>query len=113
MVSTTAEGCQINSVDPGTKSSSNGFKAVGAQGDCNQRCKAETSFQCEAFITTGLTSEWPSFLNSGLGGPCLLLGTLDRNISLMAHSKYYLQDLKCASRGFPFPAPRSVNHRVV
>ncbi|CAJ0583257.1 unnamed protein product, partial [Mesorhabditis spiculigera] len=84
--SSPAEGCQIQGVDPGTKPSSNGFKAVGAQGDCNQRCQVETAFACQAFITTG-----PN-------GPCMLFGTLDRNISLLHYSKYYLQDLKCATQ---------------
>ncbi|KAE9555386.1 hypothetical protein FO519_001398 [Halicephalobus sp. NKZ332] len=76
-------GCRIDSVDPRTQPSSAGFKAVGAQQDCAARCVAETSFSCEAYVTTGP------------GGPCVLHGPIDRVVEVLVMSSWYLQDINC------------------
>jgi len=94
-----ATGCRIDNVDPASDISSKGYKvwkqlsmlqeylfqAVGAQQDCEARCKAETVFNCRAY------------LSSGPGTPCVLYGEIDRQIIVLRKSKYYLQDMDCVA----------------
>jgi hypothetical protein len=48
-----ASPCTIANVDPMSQPSSNGYKSVGTQADCNAACLAETSFVCGGYMTTG------------------------------------------------------------
>ena len=76
-------GCRFNDIDPQTRPSTVGFKAVGAQASCASKCAAETSFKCEAYSTTGP------------GGPCVLHGAVDSPTNVVIMSSWYLQDLNC------------------
>uniref|UniRef100_A0AC35TN51 C2H2-type domain-containing protein n=1 Tax=Rhabditophanes sp. KR3021 TaxID=114890 RepID=A0AC35TN51_9BILA len=61
-------GCKIRNIDANSRPSSKNFRAVGNQPSCMARCKAETNFQCQAFITAGPKTS------------CLLFGTVDRSV---------------------------------
>uniref|UniRef100_A0A914PMT4 Uncharacterized protein n=1 Tax=Panagrolaimus davidi TaxID=227884 RepID=A0A914PMT4_9BILA len=76
-------GCRFYDIDPQSKPSTLGFKAVGAQASCSSKCAAETSFKCEAYATTGP------------GGPCVLHGAVDSPTNVILMSSWYLQDLNC------------------
>uniref|UniRef100_A0A0N4Z6U2 Apple domain-containing protein n=1 Tax=Parastrongyloides trichosuri TaxID=131310 RepID=A0A0N4Z6U2_PARTI len=81
-------GCRIDNIDSNSKPSAN-FKAVGRQQSCNTKCKAETRFKCEAYIT------------AGEGTSCILFGTITKPVMQVTHSVYYLQDINCTAGKTP------------
>uniref|UniRef100_A0A914WDX9 Apple domain-containing protein n=1 Tax=Plectus sambesii TaxID=2011161 RepID=A0A914WDX9_9BILA len=79
-----SEACEIKNVDPQSKPSSKGYKAVGKADDCGAMCAAETSFICEAYLT------------KGPGDQCILYGKIDQHTTVLPLSVWTMYDLKCA-----------------
>lgn len=82
------EGCRIDNIDSNSRPSTK-FRAVGRQESCMGRCKIETKFKCQAYIT------------GGPGNSCILFGNVTKPVMQVSNSIYYMQDLQCLAGKTP------------